>query len=159
MTIKKNKVGSKKSGIPRILRLKMIYGDDFIDYIKDDYGVERFLRDIFRYRNSKGFFVKNNPKVKEFVANWIVFTEYYKNRFGKSIRDKDAIEKLSKETEFNGLTRLYSFRCELFKADFSLDKAFSIRLKKSLILSQKMNRVVLKKRISREQYLIKNKDW
>ncbi|GEM_PF-2239542 len=159
MLIKENKIISRSRGIPRILRLKIIYGDDFIDYIKDDYGVEKFLRDIFRNRNAKGVFLKNNPKVKEFVANWIVFTEYYKKRFGKNIRDKDAINKLSAELKFGGLKRLYSFRCELFKADFSLDKAFSIRLEKYLTILKKMNSVIFKERRKREQYFIRNKDW
>ena len=149
----------QRRGIPRILRLKMIYGDDFIDYIKDDYGVERFLRDIFRGRNAKGVFLKKNRKVKEFVANWIIFTEYYKERFGKNIRDKDAVDKLFQEQNFKGLKRLYSFRCELFKADFSLDKDFYIRLDKYLVLLRKINRTILQAQRKRERYLIKNNEW
>ena len=156
---KQNKPILQRRGIPRILRLKIIYGDDFIDYIKDDYGVEKFLRDIFRGRNAKGVFLKNNRKVKEFVANWIVFTEYYKERFGKNIRDKDAVDKLFQEQNFKGLKRLYSFRCELFKADFSLDKDFYTRLDKYLVLLRKINRTILQAQRKRERYLIKNNEW
>jgi hypothetical protein len=38
----------KKNKIPRIIYLKMAYGDDYIDYIKDEYGVENFLRDSLK---------------------------------------------------------------------------------------------------------------
>ena len=137
----------------------MIYGNDFIDYIKDDYGVERFLRDIFKERGAKGTFLKNDQRVKKFSANWIVFTDYYKNKLGRNVRDKDAIDKLSKEPRFKGLKRLYAFRCRLFKADFSLDEAFYVRLEKYLSLLQKLNRETLQARHKREQYLIKNTDW
>ncbi len=159
MATKRDKVVSQNHRIPRILRLKILYGDNFIDYIKDDYGVEKFLRDIFRDRGEKGTFLKNNQKVKKFAANWIAFTDYYKSRFGKNIRDKDAINKLSKEEKFNELEKLYSFRCKLFKADFSLEEGFYIQLKKYLLLLQKINRGILQARRKRERYLIKNTDW
>lgn len=145
--------------VPRIIYLKMLFGDEYMDYIKDEIGVDKFLQNSLGKEDSKSLFLKDSTEVKEFFVNWIIFTRYYKERFGKKVRDKDAVEKLSKEEEFNGLSDLYDFRCSLFKADFFVDEEFRNLLNRNLFLLKQMNKVILEENSERNQNLIENKVW
>jgi hypothetical protein len=147
------------SQLPRIIYLKMLYGDDYMDYIKDEVGVDTFLSNSLKKSNEKTDFLKNDKLVIEFATNWLVLTNYYKDKLGKNIRDKDAIAILEKEKNFKNIGNLYIFRCELFKADFNLDKKFNNKLKKNLLQLKKINKVIQSEKDSRNNHLIKNKVW
>lgn len=162
----KDKKGRKRivniaggSKLPRVIYLKMLYGDDYIDYIKDEAGVDNFLNNSFKKNDEKSNFLKNNELVIEFTKNWLVLTNFYKEKYGKNVRDKDAVEKLSKEFNFKTLSNLYDFRCHLFKADFNLSEKFNIKLKRNLDRLEKINNIIKKETDSRNKYLIKNKVW
>lgn len=149
----------KQNKIPRILALKLQYGDDFIDYIKDEYGVDNFVRDVLAKEDEKTHFLRDNQHVKEFSSHWIILTDFYKERFGKSVRDRDAINSLIKIRGFKSLSQLYDFRCELFKADFKPDDRFKKRLAKNLIELKKITHRLLEQKRKRNEYLINNKEW
>lgn len=153
----KTSIGKKK--ISRILYLKIFYGDEFIDYIKDDYGVERFLREELDKEDVKSRFFKTTLLVKEFTTQWLIFTAYYKNRFGQQIRDKDVVSKLSRENKFKKIPNLYSFRCRLFKSDFFPDDSFYNELKTNLALIKKLNSDIFKRKEKRNKYFIENTKW
>lgn len=89
----------------------------------------------------------------------MVLTNFYKERYGKNVRDKEAVEKLYKEFNFKILSKLYDFRCELFKADFSLSEKFDFKLKRNLGRLETINSRIKKETDSRNKYLIKNKVW
>ena len=157
MNRRQNKTTNTKT--PRIILLKILYGDDFMDYIKDDFGVENFLKDILKGGDEKCYFLENNPKVKEFSANWFIVVDYYKSKFGKNIRDKDAIERLSNIMGFKSLPKIYDFRCRLFKADFSIDNEFKQELTENLSVLKKISKKILVDKKKINNYFIKNKDW
>lgn len=155
----KNKIHKIKkpiNKIPRILYLKLMFGSDLIDYIKEEYGIENFLNDIFRQEDERIAFLAGE-KIKEFTTQWIIFTDHYKKLFGKKIRDKDAINKLSKEKKFKDISELYSFRCKVFKSDFVKDEKFISDLNFYLKLLIKINKVIIKKRKNQRDWLIQNK--
>jgi hypothetical protein len=104
-------------------------------------------------------FLKDDPSVKEFTVHWFILTGYYKNKFGKRIRDKDAIENLMKIRGFKTLGKIYEFRCILFKADFILNHKFKQKLSKNLILLKKITERLLLEKKKKNDYLIKNKEW
>ena len=149
----------KRNKVPRIIYLKMAYGDDYIDYIKDEYGVENFLSDILKKEDEKTNFLKDNPDVKEFSVNWFILTDYYKSKFGKRIRDKNAIDNLMKIRGFKTLAKIYEFRCNLFKADFILNDKFKQNLSKNLILLRRITSRLLLQKQKKNDFLIKNKEW
>lgn len=149
----------KRNKIPRILYLKMLYGDDFMDYIKDEYGVDNFVRDVLEKEDGKTHFLKDDPEVREFSAHWLILTDYYKDKFGKGIRDKNAVERLMKIRGFKTVAKLYEFRCELFKADFILSDKFKKKLTKNLVLLKKITTRLLDQKRKKNEYLIGNKEW
>lgn len=148
-----------KNKIPRIFYLKIRYGSDLIDYIKDDYGVERFVEEELAKADTKQEFYKSNPLVKEFALQWLLFVDYYKSRFGQSVRDKQALDKLVKEKRFHKIFSIYDFRCRLFKSDFSPNIGFKEELKKFLKLLTGINAAIFAEKQKRVKYLIKNKEW
>jgi hypothetical protein len=158
---KKNNKDQKipRNKVPRIIYLKMLYGDDFMDYIKDDYGTERFIKEQLDKDIANRIFFETNQMVKEFAVQWLVFTDYYKNRFGQGVRDIDAVEKLKCEKIFSKIEDLYNFRCRLFKSDFHPNNKFSTELKSNIKYLKKLNKYVFKKRTIRNLFLIENKEW
>lgn len=144
----------KDAKLPRILILKLIYGDEFTDYIKDDYGVNKFLKKVFE--DEKIIFLKNSKDVIEFMINWTIFVYYYKNRLGRSIRDKEAMDILCKEEEFNKINEIYSFRCNIFKADFTVDENFQQKLKDYLKQLKRINTYIQNDKI---KYFVNSKVW
>ena len=150
---------TSKNKIPRIIYLKMLYGDDFMDYTKDDYGIRRFLREQLGKEKEKSSFFKTNLLVGEFAIQWLIFTDYYKYRFGQNIRDKDAISRISKENNFKKISDIYKFRCHLFKSDFSPSEDFEEQLKDNVVSLKEMNRHIFEKRERRNKYLINSTEW
>ena len=148
-----------RNKIPRILYLKILYGDDFIDYIKDEYGVDNFLHDVLEKEDSKTHFLKDDPEVREFSAHWFILTDYYKKEFGKEIRDKDAVGRLINIRGFKNISKLYKFRCELFKADFALNDKFRKKLTRNLILLKRTTSNLLAQKCKKNKYLIENSEW
>lgn len=158
--MKKKKIElTPMTGVPRIVWLKILYGSDYIDYIKDTCGIDHFLKEIFKKDNDKNNFLQMNPTVKEFSAHWFIMTNYYKTELGQKIRDKDAIDKLSKKVGFKNLPKVYNFRCALFKADFFLDEKFESTLARNLILLSKMTKRILVQKQKKDKFLIENKEW
>lgn len=137
----------------------MAYGDDFMDYIKDEYGVDNFVRDILDKEDEKTHFLRDDQGVKEFSSHWIILTDYYKNKFGKGVRDKDAIGKLTNIEGFDLIDKIYNFRCELFKADFVLNEDFRKKLAENLTHLKTITQRLLREKRERNEFLIKNKEW
>jgi hypothetical protein len=150
---------SEVSGTPRIIHLKMLYGDEFIDYIKDEVGVDNFLKDVFaRKEQQKNDFLLNDKKVETFLKRWAGFVHKYKNLYGQAVRDTDAIKKL-KDSGILADASLYAFRNKLFKADFELDKNFISELEhytnKLIEADSSLDLSISKK----DQNLIDSKMW
>lgn len=156
MEKKNEKAGT---GIPRILYLKLRYGDDFMDYIKEEVGVENFLRDKLSREDEKTSFLQNDLEVKEFSSHWFILTDYYKSKFGKRVRDKDAVDNLSKIYGFKILLKVYDFRCALFKADFYLNDKFRKDLTKNLLILKRITTKIVNEKQKKNEFLIKNKIW
>lgn len=154
---------TKQNKIPRIIYLKMFFGDDYIDYIKDDYGLEKFLKEKLesgrKIKFAKRNFFETTETVKDFAVQWLIFTDYYKDRFGQGVRDKDATKRLAKEKRFKNITKLYKFRCQLFKSDFSVNKDFLAKLSKWVFYIKKLNMLNFKDAEARDRYLLKSKEW
>lgn len=149
----------KRNKIPRVLYLKTLYGDDFIDYIKDEYGIDKFVKEVLEKEDNKIHFLKDDFEVKEFFAHWLILTDYYKDKFGKRIRDKDAVDKLMQIRGFKAVAKIYKFRCELFKADFTLNDKFKNKLTKNLVVLKKIITRLLDQKNKENKYFIENKEW
>jgi hypothetical protein len=130
-----------------------------MNYIKDEYYVDKFIEEVLEKENSKTYFLMNDPGVREFSAHWLTFTDYYKDKFDKGIRDKDAIDKLKQTTGFKSVARLYQFRCKLFKADFILNNKFKMNLTKNIATLKKITTRLLDQKRKRNKYLIGNMEW
>jgi len=118
--------------MPRIIYLKMLFGDDYIDYIKDEVGVDNFLKDVFtRKEEQKREFILNNKMVETFFKKWASFVHKYKNLYGQAVRDADAISKLQQVGVLVD-DSLYQFRNKLFKSDFELNKMFEVELDENI---------------------------
>jgi len=120
------------NGTPRIIHLKMLYGDEFIDYIKDEVGVDNFLKDVFtRKEEQKRDFILNDKTAEIFFKKWASFVHKYKNLYGQAVRDADAISKLQ-QAGILADNSLYQFRNKLFKSDFEFNKAFVAELEENM---------------------------
>lgn len=152
-------VSKKEKSIPRIIYLKAQYGDDFIDYIKDEVGVDNFLKDVFtRKEEQKRNFILNDKKVETFFKKWASFVHKYKNLYGQGIRDCDAISKLQ-QAGILADDSLYKFRNILFKSDFELNKEFVAELDENII---KLNEADSKLDLpisGKDKKLIESKTW
>lgn len=149
----------KINGTPRIIYLKMLYGDDFIDYIKDEVGVDNFLKDIFeRQEKQKNDFILNDKRVSNFFKQWAILVHKYKNLYGQSIRDKDAIDRLI-ATGIIDNDSLYSFRNKLFKSDFNLDESFMNELDSNLTKLNLANSKLDLPLKEKDKKLINSKVW
>ncbi len=149
----------KKSKLPRSIRMRLILGDEKYEYIKDEIGVENFLKESFDnyYREQED--IISNQDIKSFFVFWILIVSYYKFKFGKNIRDKDAIGKLKFLKGFEKIEGLYTFRNNLFKFDFNYNDSFKKELKTNVNKLKKIVTAINKERKRREQRLIKNKEW
>lgn len=149
----------KINGTPRIIYLKMLYGDDFIDYIKDEVGVDNFLKDVFeRKEKQKNDFIIKDKRVAEFFKQWAIFVHKYKNLYGQAIRDRDAINKLIT----GGIIEddsVYSFRNKLFKSDFDLNESFMGELDSSLTKLNLINSKLDLPLKEKDKKLIESKIW
>ncbi len=139
--------------------MRLILGDDQYEYIKDEVGVENFLKEQFDYYYKEQEDIINNQDVKDFFVFWILIVSYYKFKFGKNIRDRDAINKLKSLKYFNEIESLYSFRCNLFKFDFNYTDSFRKELKINVSKLKKIVDHINKDRRSRDKSLIENKEW
>jgi len=149
----------KSNGVPRIVHLKALYGDEFIDYIKDDVGVDQFLKDVFtRKEQQKREFLLNDKNVERFLKKWASFVHKYKNLYGQSVRDKDAISSLRKAGVLAD-NSLYEFRNKLLKADFEYGKSFVAELEENVkSLDEADSKLDLSLPI-KDQKLIDSKLW
>ena len=139
--------------------MRLILGDDQYEYIKDDVGVENFLKEQFDNYYKEQEDIISNQDVKDFFVFWILIVSYYKFKFGKNIRDKDAISKLKSLTGFKEIESLYSFRNNLFKFDFSYTDSFKEKLKINVSKLKKIVDHINTERRSRDKSLIENEEW
>ena len=150
---------SQRNKLPRSIHMRLLLGDENYEYIKDDVGVENFLKEQFdNYYKEQEEIIKDK-NIKDFFVFWILIVSFYKFKFGKNIRDKDAIDKLKKTKGFEQIEELYSFRNKLFKFDFDYNDTFKKELDKNVSKLSKVVGIINKKRKTRDKYLIKNKEW
>jgi hypothetical protein len=149
----------QKNKIPRSIHMRLILGDEKYEYIKDEVGVENFLKEQFDNYYKEQEDIINNQDVRNFFVFWILIVSYYKFKFGKGIRDKDAVSKLKSFKGFNEIEYLYSFRNNLFKFDFDYNESFKKELKTNVSKLKQIVSVINKERRKRDQHLIKNKEW
>lgn len=150
---------ARKNKIPRSLRMRLILGDEQYEYIKDDIGIENFLKEKFDNYYKEQEDIINNQDIKNFFVFWILIVSYYKFKFGKGIRDKDAIGKLKSLKGFGEIEDLYSFRNNLFKFDFRYNDAFKKDLKTNVRKLKKIVTFINTERKKRDKFLIENKEW
>ena len=150
---------TQKSKIPRSIHMRLILGDEQYEYIKDEVGVENFLKEQFDNYYKEQEDIINNQDIKDFFVFWILIVSYYKFKFGKAIRDKDAVSKLKSTKNFTEIENLYAFRNNLFKFDFNYNVSFKNELKTNVSQLKKIITVINKERRKRDQHLIKNKEW
>ena len=147
------------TSIPRILALKLDFGDNFVDYIKDEIGVENFLEEIFlQEENKKRNFLLNNPQVIDFLKKWVIFVQKYKNLYGQHVRDADAITHL-RTTGILQDDSLYKFRNKIFKADFCPDEIFLSELVDYLKILEDADSKIDLEINQKNKELINNKIW
>lgn len=149
----------QKNKIPRSLRMRLILGDEQYEYIRDDVGIQKFLKEQFDNYYKEQEDIINNQDIKSFFVFWILIVNYYKFKFGKRIRDKDAIEKLKVLGGFKEIENLYSFRNNLFKFDFKYDNSFKKDLKTNVSKLKKIVSIINKERRARDQFYIENTEW
>jgi hypothetical protein len=149
----------QKNKIPRSIRMRLLLGDEQYEYIKDEVGVEIFLKEQFDNYYKEQEDIINNQDIKNFFVFWILIVNYYKFKFGKGIRDKDAVGKLKSVKSFKEIEDLYSFRNNLFKFDFNYNDSFKKELKINVNKLKKIVTVINKERKKKDQRLIKNKEW
>lgn len=139
--------------------MRMILGDEQYEYIKDEVGVENFLKQQFDNYYTEQEDIIDNQDVKNFFVFWILIVSYYKFKFGKGIRDKDAVGKLKSLKGFEKIEDLYAFRNNLFKFDFNYNDPFKKELKANVSKLKKIVAIINKERKKRDQRLIENKEW
>lgn len=139
--------------------MRLILGDEQYEYIKDDIGIENFLKEKFDNYYKEQEDIINNQDIKNFFVFWILIVSYYKFKFGKGIRDKDAIGKLKSLKGFGEIEDLYSFRNNLFKFDFRYNDAFKKDLKTNVRKLKKIVTFINTERKKRDKFLIENKEW
>ena len=149
----------QKNKIPRSIRMRLILGDEQYEYIKDEIGVENFLKEQFDNYYKEQDDIIANQDIKNFFVFWILIVSYYKFKFGKGVRDKDAVAKLKTLKNFKEIESLYRFRNNLFKFDFIYDDSFKKELKTNVNKLKKIVALINKERKKRDQRLIKNKEW
>jgi hypothetical protein len=150
---------SQKNKLPRSIHMRMILGDEEYEYIKDEVGVENFLKEQFDNYYKEQEDIISNQDIKDFFVFWILIVSYYKFKFGKNIRDKDAVGKLKSLKDFTEIEDLYAFRNNLFKFDFNYDDSFKNKLKSNVSKLKKIVGVINKERRKRDKRLIENKEW
>ncbi|MCX6753245.1 MAG: hypothetical protein NTW62_02805 [Candidatus Nomurabacteria bacterium] len=150
---------SQKNKLPRSIHMRMILGDEQYEYIKDEVGVENFLKQQFDNYYTEQEDIIDNQDVKNFFVFWILIVSYYKFKFGKGIRDKDAVGKLKSLKGFEKIEDLYAFRNNLFKFDFNYNDPFKKELKANVSKLKKIVAIINKERKKRDQRLIENKEW
>ena len=150
---------SQNNKLPRSIRMRLILGDEQYEYIKDEVGVENFLKEQFDNYYKEQEDIINNQDIKDFFVFWILIVSYYKFKFGKNIRDKDAVGKLKLLKDFAEIEDLYAFRNNLFKFDFNYDDSFKKKLKSNVSKLKKIVGVINKERRKRDKRLIENKEW
>jgi len=84
---------------------------------------------------------------------------YYKFKFGKRTRDKEAVGKLKSLKSFKEIEDLYSFRNNLFKFDFIYNDSFKKELKINVNKLKKIVSFINKKRRTRDKFFIENTEW
>jgi hypothetical protein len=139
--------------------MRLILGDEQYEYIKDEIGVENFLKEQFDNYYKEQEDIVNNQDVKSFFVFWILIVSYYKFKFGKGIRDKDAVGKLKFLKGFEEIEKLYVFRNNLFKFDFNYNDSFKKELKINVNKLKKIVSLMNKERRKRDKRLIENKEW
>ena len=148
-----------QNNIPRSIYMRLILGDEQYEYIKDEVGVDNFLREQFANQNKMSDEMLIDKDIQKFSSNWFLFVEYYKTKLGKRVRDKDAIDKLKNKSGFESLEVLYKFRNKLFKADFNYDLEFKTELKERLRVLLRIVKHIKSEKRKKDSYLIKNKLW
>ena len=149
----------QKNKIPRSIRMRLILGDEQYEYIKDEIGVENFLKEQFDNYYEEQEDIIDNQDIKNFFVFWILIVNYYKFKFGKKIRDKDAVGKLKSIKSFKEIEDLYSFRNNLFKFDFNYNDSFKKDLKINVNKLKKIVSYINKKRRTRDKFFIENTEW
>jgi len=139
--------------------MRLILGDEDYEYIKDEVGVENFLKEKFDSYYKEQEDIIKNKSIRDFFAYWIQIVSYYKFKFGQRIRDKDAIQKLKEIRGFENIEGLYLFRNKLFKFDFNYNENFKKELKNNVHLLKSLVEIINNERKERDIFLIDNKEW
>jgi hypothetical protein len=139
--------------------MRLILGDKNYEYIKDEVGVENYLKEQFDSYYKEQEDIIKNKSIRDFFAYWIQIVSYYKFKFGQRIRDKDAIQKLKDILGFENIEGLYLFRNKLFKFDFNYNENFKKELKNNVDLLKSLVEIINNERKERDTFFINNKEW